>query len=221
MKRIIVLISYMLVFLSCENKEKKTRADEIDTMKKDSVKDLNQNTVVAIAVDNESRNWVDDFKDFRQALYTNNKAKLKTYFDFPLYDEGASIWQVCVLTEAERSSREKEVDNADAFYEKDFDRYYKRIFDKKFLSGILKIKSAVLLSKSMTETEEFPDASAPFVMHAYMDEGLKTLQLNMAFRNNGTDGDGNNVSEGEYNIVYVFDIIEGKKIMFKKVVIAG
>lgn len=210
----------MLIFSSCENKEKKTGADEIDTLKKDSVKEPDQNTAAAVALDSEGRNWVDDFKDFRQALYLKDKKRLKMYFDFPLYGEGASLWQLCKLTEAERRMREKEVEDADAFYEEDFDRYYKRIFDKKFLNGILKIKSAVLLSKKMTQTEEFPDASAPYVMHAYMDEGLKTLQLNMAFTSSGTDGDGNDIGE-ESNIVYVFDIILGKKLMFKKIVIAG
>ncbi len=220
MKRIIVLLIYPLVFSSCENKEQKTRTDQTGTVKKYSVNEPDQNSIVAVQEQAVRRDWVEDFIDFRKALYENNTAKLKTYFDFPLYDDAASIWNVCPLTEAERNSRDKEVDDAEAFYEKDFDRYYKRIFDNKFLSGILKLKSAALLNTGMTQTEEFPDASAPYIMYASTDEGLKTLELNMAFRNIGTDGDGKSI-EGESNVVYVFDVIEGKKLKFKKIVIAG
>lgn len=218
MKRIIILISGLLVFSSCKNKPEGTSGGKVDTVNDARAKDIPQNAAVEIS---ESSNWLDDFKDFRNALYANDTLKLKTYFDFPLSDEGSSIWALCELTEAERRNRDQEVGNTDAFYEKDFDRYYKRIFNKKFLTGILKLKSAALLSKGKTETEEFPDASTPFVMHATMDEELKTLQLNMAFRNNGTDEDGNYVSEGEYNVIYIFDVIDGRKLMFKKIVIAG
>ena len=219
MKKIIFMISCILVFSSCENKKKKTL--EENKAVRDSSSQIEENTIVTAVDDNKTENWLIDFNDFRMAVYHQNKAKLKTYFNFPISSEDSGIWYLIRFSNSETSEGDQALITGDWFKEKDFDRYYQRIFDQKFLKAILKVKSAELLKNGVTETKEFADPAAPFIMHASFNKELNTLQLDMAFRNNGTDEHGVYVSEGEHNLIYIFDIIEGKKLKFKKIVIAG
>lgn len=216
MKKIGLMFGSLILISSCTNGTKPN-----DTSTKDTMKNVNQIAVAPAVMDSVSTSWIDSFKEFRQALLDKNKTKLKSFFNFPLKDEGSSIWHICALTEAEANQRNKEVSDAALFYERDFDKYYSRIFDQKFLQALLKVKSAELYNKHNYSTREFSDPAHPYVLHTSYDEETKTLQLNMAFRNAGTDENGEYVSEGEYNVVYVFDIVNGKTLMFRKIVVAG
>jgi hypothetical protein len=86
----------------------------------------------------------------------------------------------------------------------------------------MKIKSAKLFEIHESETPEFAGKYQAFKMIAeYQDDGQTTLHLNIAYSNNRTDENGEYVSEGEHNVIYIFDVIDHKKIIFKKIVVAG
>lgn len=216
MKKIGLMFGSLILISSCTN-----GTNSNDTSTKDTMKNVNQVAVAPAVTDSVSTSWIDSFKDFRQALLDKNKTKLKSFFNFPLKDEGSSIWHICALTEAEASERNKEVSDTELFCEKDFDKYYSRIFDQKFLRALLKVKSATLYSRHGYDTQEFSDPAHPYMLLSSYDKDAHTLQLNMAFRNAGTDENGEYVSEGEYNVVYVFDVVDGKRLMFRKIVVAG
>lgn len=216
MKKIVWVLACCILVSSCRNSANKESKSNKDTVQAGS--QLQGPTANA---DSLSENWIDSFKDFRMAVYHKDKEKLKGYFNFPLTAEGSSILALCKLTDVETNARNQEIPNPELFYERDFDHCYQQIFDAKFIRAVLKLKSADLYQKHNASTHEFQDPSSPYTLHASYDEESKMLQLNMAFRNNGTDSDGEYVSEGEHNIVYVFDIIDGKKLMFRKIVLAG
>ncbi|MES2847961.1 MAG: hypothetical protein V4685_02810 [Bacteroidota bacterium] len=39
--------------------------------------------IVDVTTDTTTKKWIDDFKSFRDAVYKNDTAKLKTFFKFP------------------------------------------------------------------------------------------------------------------------------------------
>lgn len=166
-------------------------------------------------------NWLDDFKNFRQAVYLKDLNKLKTYFNFPVTDDGAAIWHLCNLTEAEIQARKNKFKNTDLFYEQDLEQYQSRIFNADFVKTLLKIKSAKLYETHVNETPEFTTAETIYKMIAEYNAADKVLTLNLAYANNAKDDEGNQVSEGEYNIIYSFVIIDGKYLKFRKIDIAG
>ena len=212
------LIFVFILLLACNNApktaESKTDSQSatapIDTA--DVAKEANYVSV---------NNWLDDFKNFRQAIYLKDIKKLKTYFDFPVSDDGATIWHLCKLTEAEIQARKNKFKNPDLFYEQDLEQYRSRIFNADFVKTLLKIKSAKLYETHVNETPEFTTAETIYKMITEYNAADKVLTLNLAYANNAKDEEGNLVSEGEYNIVYSFVIIDGKYLKFRKIDIAG
>ena len=211
MKKVLVVFSLLVLIAACKN-SKTTDANGTA----DSVSVSKEVSTVEVHVDSAST-WIDSFKDFRQALLDKDKVKLKTFFNFPLIGESASVFDVSGLTDAELEQRKKEVADPDVFNESDFDKYYNRLFDKRFLTALLKVKSAELYTKHDYSTTEFPDPETPYTLHASYDEKLHTLQLNMAFRYDVPHED----AIGESNVIYIFDVVDGKKLVFKTVVQAG
>jgi len=213
MKNIPFLLLLCVIF-SCKNKA---------IQKIDKKNDSNQQNAVKVSKAQPESvatlNWVDDFKDFRQAVYTKDKIKLKTYFNFPVGDKD---WGSLVQFSTEESKmRAAKYDNPDLFYEEDFDRYFERIFDADFVKSIMKINTTDLYKEKLAETPEFKGDGFNFTMIAIYDDDEPVLQLNLSYTNNAVDENGEQVSEGEHNLIYVFDIINGKKLAFNRKVFAG
>ncbi|MEH3114600.1 hypothetical protein [Pedobacter terrae] len=206
-----------LIFLSaCKNNTSKKVQNKLDS--ETIVKDT---TVVQATNDAEVKNWSDDFENFREAVYSKDIKKLKTYFDFPVADEGASIWTLCNLTEAEIRTRKSKFKNPDLFYEQDLEQYYSRIFNADFVKTLLKIKSDQLYETHYNETPQVTTTDTKYQLIAEYNKTSKILSLNLAYSNNAKDEEGNEVSEGENNIIYSFIVIDGKHLKFKRVDIAG
>lgn len=165
--------------------------------------------------------WLDDFKNFRQAVYLKDIKKLKTYFDFPLTDDGAAIWHLCNLTEAEIQTRKNKVADPALFYEEDLEQYYSRIFNADFVKTLLKVKSAKLYDTHTNETPEFTTPDHVYKLITEYNPTDKVLSLNLAYANNAKDDEGNPVSEGEYNVIYSFKVVDGKHLKFRRIDIAG
>ncbi|SDG51067.1 hypothetical protein SAMN05421827_107122 [Pedobacter terrae] len=217
MKHVYLIFASILLLSACNNTPKKAEDKLVSQTKiSDSV-----NIIPPKENDVEVKNWLDDFKNFRETLHLKDLKKLKTYFDFPVSDDGAAIWSLCNLTEAEIQARKSKFKNADLFYEQDLEQYYNRIFNADFVKMLLKIKSDKLYATHYNETTEVTTADHIYKLIAEYNATSKVLSFNLAYANNGTDEEGNRVSEGEYNIIYSFTVIDGKYLKFKRIDIAG
>lgn len=166
-------------------------------------------------------NWMDDFRNFRMAIYNNDVPKLETYFNFPFDDKGKTILVLCNLTDEDWAERKKQFNNPDLFYKADLAKYYKNIFPENFTTLLLKVKSDQLFSKQHLQTKIIEDNNGAYQLFADYSEVENTLTLNFAIRNNFKDENGDYVSEGEHNIIYLFKIVNDKRLILVRVDLAG
>lgn len=136
-------------------------------------------------------------------------------------NKGLCTMHLCELTEKDWLLRKRQFKNPEMFYEADLAQYYKKVFDKRFTNAILKIKSEELFLQHKQRTKTFVEKELIYTMYSDYSEADKTLILNMAFGNNYKDENGDYVSEGEHNIIYQFKIIDDKKLILKRMDIAG
>jgi len=215
MKPIHLILAFILLS-ACNNSQKKAKDQSTSqTEAKDTI------LIPQAKNDVEVKDWSDDFKNFRETIYSKDLKKLKTYFDFPVADDGASIWSLCNLTEAEIRERKNKFENPDLFYEQDLEQYYSRIFNADFVKTLLKINADQLYQTGYNETPEVTTNETKYQLIAEYNKTSKVLSLNLAYTNNAKDEEGNAVSEGEYNIIYSFAVIDGKYLKFKRIDIAG
>ncbi|WP_316795589.1 hypothetical protein [Pedobacter agri] len=221
MKNLSILFAFA-VLIACKSDKPKAQNSENDTSINKVVEtakdDLTPSKYIPVIT------WVDDFKNFRQAIYIKDKAKLKTYFNFPVVaTEDSSLWYLVQLNDSEWQKRKaKYGSKADSFFEEDFDKYFDAIFDADFTITIMKVKMDKLLSDQHAESPQFTsnDYTYQMLVDFYVEE-QNALYLNMSFGNTAVDENGEKVSEGEHNNIYIFQVIDGKKIIFKKFTVAG
>ncbi|WP_431291592.1 hypothetical protein [Pedobacter sp. P26] len=221
MKNINLLLGLMLCLAACRDEKPKVVVGKSDTSLKkiDNIaKAPVRPTTGYISVET----WIDDFKNFRRAVYLKDKAKLKTYFNFPIVaDENSSLWFIVQLSETEWKKRKAKYAQAELFYEEDFDLHFEKIFNADFSKTLMKIKTDKLFNDHHSESPVFTVTDYTYQMLADVQQGDTVLYLNMSFGNNGVDENGKKVSEGEYNNIYMFNIVDGKTILFKGLTMAG
>ncbi len=144
---------------------------------------------------------------------------MKEFFKFPVMNEANEIWYIAYDNEKQISSLPSKIK---PFTEKDFDKYYDKIFSKAFLTAVMKIKSEELFRKNETETPDFKEGkNTTYKMYATVDKPAKLLSLNLAFNTVIKDDKGEVQDGGESNIIYQFKITGDNKIIFKQIRIAG
>ncbi|MFN8252094.1 MAG: hypothetical protein U0V75_09450 [Ferruginibacter sp.] len=163
--------------------------------------------------------WLTSFKAFRTAVYNKDKQQVKTFLSFPVMNEANEIWYVAY------GNDEKKMRSIPGkikpFTEKDFDKYYDRLFSKSFIGALMKIKSEELYKKGTAETPELRESNnTTYRMYASVDKAAKTLSLNLAFNTVIKDENGEVQDGGESNIIYEFKI-SNHKIVFRQLRIAG
>ncbi len=168
----------------------------------------------------DSSSWIQEFRNFRAAVYEQDKNKVKLFIDFPIMNENNEIWYL-VYGENEKALKLLS-DKPKPFTEKDFDKYFDKIFTKHFVKTILKLKTEELFKKGETETIELNDGKATsYKMYAIYDKANKTLSLNLASNTVQKDTSGEILDGGEFNVIYYFNIPQTGKIKFYQVRIAG
>jgi hypothetical protein len=211
MKQIIFL---SIVFISISCNEKASKLNEA-TFK---VKTTEENQ----KLDEPSDELKKCFIDFRDALYQNDRIKVKTYFNFPIQDERNGIWYVAF------DHDDKEVENISyekttPFNEEIFDKKYTNIFPKRFIKSLLKIKSDSLFSKGNYETTKIKEGNMTYYCSSTIDYKEKTFNLTVYYDEPVFEKleDGTTVEEeGEYMVSYKFKI-EKNCIKFKQIDLAG
>ena len=162
--------------------------------------------------------WVDNFKQFRDALYKKDKSKAKEFIDFPFKNEGNDIWYLAY------SDNEKTTDNLSQnvtpFTEKDFDKYFEKIFTKQLIKCFLKIKTDELYKSGKSESPEIKDSSTTYKLYVTFDKASKTVELNLATKTPYKISD-TEYEAGESNLIYQFAVLKNGHIKLKRILIAG
>jgi len=205
-----LLIIVVAIFSSCQRKKDEKQISGATDVKVSTVTDgakVKQKYI-------ETLSWIDDFKNFRMALYNKDLPKLKTYFTFPLNTESTAI-----LT-AVAAGNGKDIELADPalLSEKEFAAYYPEIFTEDFLQSVLKIKSEKLYKDGSATTEVFKGANRDHYMSLNHVTQGEELYFSLGYYDHAT-ADVEEISE--YNVIYVFKIIDGKYLRFDQILEAG
>ncbi len=203
--KILILIISIAFFTSCNN-EQPIKTINIETKKRD--------TIPSAAIIIDSNLWINDFKDFRDAVYKRDIGKVKTYFDFPINKEGEGIWYF-----SDKDYYDENRDTTRKFTEKEFVKYYDKIFDKDFIKALLKIKTEELLVKKETQTPKLSNGKDKhYIMSASFDLSTLRLQLNSSdlYRQKNYEP-----IMTEFSIILVFDIVNYNKIKYRLFTFAG
>lgn len=155
-----------------------------------------------------STNYVNGFIEIRQHIYLKDINKLKNHFNFPIKDE--NIWFLV--------DSDGEIDSKKPFTEKDFEKYYSKIFEESFIKSLLKIKSKELFNKGKYTTEIISHNEGDYIIKSRIVSSYsKNHTLTLSFY---SDYYINNEKLSERLCSYIFKWINGKFI-FDKIVIAG
>ncbi|MBS7563281.1 hypothetical protein KHS38_02585 [Mucilaginibacter sp. Bleaf8] len=201
---------WLLLLCACNSKSKQAATNEKSTQQ-------NATTLSPADQYNEVKTWLDDFKNFRTAVYQNDVSKIKTYFSFPVNTDTTQIWEA-VYENVDEAKRPETFPNT--FTEADFEKHYKKLFTNAFVKSILKVKSELLFKKGEYTTPMITSGKENFSMVANYDKATETLQLSVTYPG-GTDEQGNYVSEGEYATIYFFKIESNRHLRFDKILFAG
>ncbi|WP_345953977.1 hypothetical protein [Mucilaginibacter sp. PAMB04168] len=165
----------------------------------------------------EVNTWLDDFKNFRTAVYQKDLVKMKSYFDFSAPADTTQIWTAIYDN---RNENKRPETYPSTFTEADLEKYHRNIFTDDFTKSLLKVKSEVLYRKGEYTTPGIKQNDRTYHMLAQYDKATTTLQLFVSY-SGGVDENGEEVSEGEYAIIYFFKIENGKYLKFDKILFAG
>lgn len=163
----------------------------------------------------DTTSWINNFRQFRTAIYQADKTKVKSFINFPIMNENNEIWYLIYPED------DKLTDKIKPFTKKDFDKYFGKLFTKEFKNCIQKIKTQQLYTTGHFETIELSDGKGTtYKMYATVDKKEMTLSLNLAFNilksNNEEAAD-----VQESNILYYFKIKKNGELKFIQVRLAG
>src|SRR5688500_7575758 len=202
MKKTYVFIAAVLTMLaSCGSDANKNTEPPKD------IKEQAAPVAVSIADTKDSAKWIDDFRAFRDAVYQNNRAKVKEFIDFPLTENVNYIWSII--------GDEKRFGDTVPFTEKDFDKYYDKLFTKTFIKCLLKIKSEELYKKGEAASPEFKEGETTTSLDATVDKEKNRLRLNLFSKGSYKIAEGE-YDAAEYGVMYEFDILKSGKIKLKQ-----
>lgn len=174
---------------------------------------------IRVPSDSSTTQWIADFKILRDAVYQNDKAKVMSFFTFPIMNPSNEIWFL-VLSENEREAKNLTASIA-PFTENDFYKYYKKLFPPAFTKTILKIKSAELFNKGEAQSDEIKVGNTTHTMYASVDKETNVLSLNLSYNTVWKDDNGEITDGGESTVIYSFKIVKNAHLQFMYIRIAG
>ena len=54
---------------------------------------------------NDTTNWVNSFREFRNAVYHHDKKKTKQFIDFPIMNYGNEIWYLVYMGDDKKTNQ--------------------------------------------------------------------------------------------------------------------
>jgi hypothetical protein len=168
----------------------------------------------------DNLSWLNDFRAFRDAVFLRNKTRVKTFIDFPIMNESNEIWYLVSGGYEKKAGQFS--DKTRPFTASDFDKYFDKLFSKRFINSILKIKSEELYKNGEYETVELKEGNATtYKMYATVYKDKKALSLHVWSNTVHKDENGEVLDGGEYSIIYNFTIAESGQLKFVQVRLAG
>ena len=105
----------------------------------------------------DTAKWIDSFREFRDAVYQRKKEKVKLFIGFPIASH--EIWYLV----GDDSKINVQTDESIPFTEKDFDKYYSKLFFKEFVNCLLKVKTEVLYKSGEYQTPAIMTTAATLI----------------------------------------------------------
>lgn len=137
----------------------------------------------AISTKKTEQTWIDDFREFRDAVYQGNRPKLSGFLYFPL-----------------SSNFHGDIN------EGDFDKYYDDFFNEAFISRILKVKSQIVFDEFYYETEEIIIDELTYYMVVQYDDINKILSIRLNDRDSDLESSVLYDFKVIKNKIYLFNI---------------
>ena len=180
------------------------------------LKEVNANdSLTAELTQKDTSYWVYNLREFRDAIYQQNKAKAKLFADFPIMNENNEIWYLAYRFSGKLI--EKLPKDIKPFTEQDFDKYFEEIFTPYFVKCFLKIKTDELYKKGSFTTVDLLDSvnSRCYYMSATVISQTNTIELILNSKPKNPDDD------FELSVGYFIDINKQGHLKLKKVRVAG
>lgn len=171
--------------------------------------------------DPEMTMLMQEFTNFRNAVYQGNIRVTKSFMEFPVMNTNNDIWYV-VLNDQEQQFRKINSRKIIPFTEADMTLYYRKIFPKAFVISLLKINTDTLFKKgSASSYANAEDSITNYSMDVFYDKEVGRLSLNLFYRRQMKDSYGNDVKGDENNVIYNFKIKRDGRLLFDHIRIAA
>lgn len=160
--------------------------------------------------------WFADLRAFSVAVSKGDRAAVKGWFRFPIIDTLNEIWVYTDTSEVPYRDH-----GAVPFTEKDFDARYDRLFTPELVKGLEKLKLDSIVPGMADDLELGGNDSVRYSLISYVD-GAKTefnLLLNSTYIP-VVEGKRDEEEAMESSVGFIFDIRQGKKLVFRELRLA-
>ncbi|WP_316850488.1 hypothetical protein [Pedobacter agri] len=195
------------LFLSACNQINNSDAYEKDT----TAKKISKSTYTPVTI------WIEDFANLREAIYRQDIAKMKAYFNFPVFVDTTQIWQA-IYDNMDQSERPHTTPST--FTGEDLEKNYSRLFNEDFVKSLLKVNTGPLYKDGEFTTPKTVNKDRSFYMLAQYDKATKSIQLSLIY-SGWKDENGVDMSEGESATIYFFKVTNTNHLIFEKILFAG
>jgi len=156
--------------------------------------------------------WFADLRSLSAALSKGDLARVKRWFKFPIMNAGNEIW---IFTDTDENVQR---DTALVpFTEHDFDARYVKLFPLELIRGLEKVRLDSLVPGMADDLELGGSDSLRYSLLTYVDAANTefSLVLNSTYIPLvGKKRDEEEVMES--SVVYIFDIRDGRRLMFRE-----
>lgn len=194
-----LLLFLITLLASCQlNKSLEEKAESF------SEKEINQSYNI------KDSQWIVAFRILREDIYHKRPEK---FVEFPFIDEHESIWYLIESLGNENKYNKSSVSI------QEFNKYYGEIFDKEFVSMLLKVKSNNLnKSKEFTIDKHYGD-TATYSLNVNYDVLERKISLYLNYKGR-IELEQDEFENAEYMEGFVFYLV-GDRFYLKEIVLAG
>jgi|GEM_PF-2192008 len=206
--RLILALVAILLLNACNEQSRK---DSSHSTEKDA------NKMARRSADTIVTTYIDDFENFKNAIYKQDVTKMKTFFDFPLRADTTQIWEA-IYDNMDQGKRPETIPVT--FTSEDFEKNHKYLFNDAFVQSLQKIDGKQLYEQGEFTTAKTSTQDQSFYMLAHFDNSIRSLQLSLMY-SGWKDENGEEMSEGESAIIFFFKVTTTNHLVFDKVLFAG
>lgn len=207
----IFFFSILFFVFSCNQKDEKKSESNALNKSSESVK---TDKLTSLNSTKEANLWVDQFKEFRLALFHKDKKKLDQFFDFPIQSDKNELW---ILID-EKGFESFEENQAKPISKELFYKNIDKIFSKEFIQLVLKVKS-----DSLRFGKEYEISTKDEIEKLLFNFESKSFSIlhNTVFIYDNETKDTNDDFTTESAKIYHFEVNKSGQLKFKSISLAG